>query len=172
MLIAERLRKTNRAEYLLYLWQLEDILRACGCDEMRVNEFLKAGPEAARGYAVLCEMMRSEGVKEHGHLQLSKNVLAEMVELHDKLLASPKFPYYKQMYLKVLPFIVEVRRKQGERPKGELEVCFEMLYGVLLLRLQKKEVSEATEAAVKEVSTLLGQLSDYYFKDREKPLEF
>lgn len=172
MLIAERLRKTNRAEYLLYLWQLEDILRACDCDEMRVSAFLKAGEEASRGYAALCQMMRSEGVREHGHLQLSKNVLSQMVELHDKLLASPKFPYYKQMYYKVLPFIVEVRGKQGERPKGELEVCFEMLYGVLLLRLQKKEVSPATESAVKEVSTLLGQLSDYYFKDQAKPLEF
>ena len=28
MIIAEKLSKTNRAEYLLYLWQVEDLLRA------------------------------------------------------------------------------------------------------------------------------------------------
>ena len=47
-----------------------------------------------------------------------------------------------------------------------------MLYGVVLLRLQGKPVSPETEAAVKDISTLLGQLSDYYFKDKAEPIEF
>ena len=32
MLIAEKLRKSNIAEYLLYMWQVEDLLRAFGLD--------------------------------------------------------------------------------------------------------------------------------------------
>ena len=32
MLIAQQKRKENIAEYLLYLWQVEDLLRACHLD--------------------------------------------------------------------------------------------------------------------------------------------
>ena len=58
MLIANRLRENNRAEYLLYMWQVEDIIRA--------ND---------QWYALLCEMMRSEGKTQSGHLQINLNVV-------------------------------------------------------------------------------------------------
>ena len=32
MIIAEQLRNSNRAEYLLYMWQVEDLIRAYDCD--------------------------------------------------------------------------------------------------------------------------------------------
>jgi hypothetical protein len=47
-----------------------------------------------------------------------------------------------------------------------------LLYGVMMLRLQKKEITPNTAHAVKEVSTFIGMLSDYYKKDKEEPLEF
>lgn len=31
MFIAQKLRKKSIAEYLLYMWQIEDIIRAMGC---------------------------------------------------------------------------------------------------------------------------------------------
>lgn len=42
----------------------------------------------------------------------------------------------------------------------------------MMLRLQKKNISDDTAHAVKDISTLLGQLSDYYFKDKKEPLDF
>ena len=73
----------------------------------------------------------------------------------------------------MLPHIVELRRKKGaDKDSSEIETCLECLYGVLLLKLQKREISEETAGAVKEISTMLGQLSDYYIKDKEKPIEF
>jgi hypothetical protein len=42
----------------------------------------------------------------------------------------------------------------------------------MMLRLKGQTISEETQVAVKHISTLLGQLSDYYFKDKEAPLEF
>ena len=73
------------------------------------------------------------------------------------------------MYYKVLPYIVEVRAKGANRDASELEVCFDILYGLLLLRVQGKKISPETEAAAKDISTLLGQLSDYYFKEEASP---
>lgn len=186
MIIADKLKNTNRAEYLLYMWQVEDLLRAYGCDTDRIKaEYLSRfhfpeneEREAAQWYTNLCDMMRTEGKMEKGHLQICQNILQELTELHVQLLKSAKFPYYREMYYKVLPYIVELRAKQrlGEGTRAceepELQTCFDMLYGIIMLRLQKKEISPATEKAVKDVSALLGQLSDYYFQDKKAPIEF
>ena len=38
--------------------------------------------------------------------------------------------------------------------------------------LQKKEITANTQAAVKEITTFIGMLSDYYKKDKEEGLKF
>ncbi len=94
-------------------------------------------------------------------------------ELHADLLASTKFPFYSTEYYRVLPFIVELRQKKGiDQDASEIEACFDALYGVMMLRLQKKEISNETQRAIKEISTLIGMLSDYYIKDKEEGLDF
>ena len=183
MTIADQLRKTNRAEYLLYMWQVEDLLRAYGLDADRVAaEYLcrfeltdERRAKTEQWYADLCRRMQQEGLREKGHLQIVRQVLQQLEELHARLLNSPRFPYYREMYYRVLPYIVELRAKQKPAPseaESELSTCFGLLYGVLMLRLQHKPVSAETEKAVKDISTLLGQLSDYYFKDKQEPIEF
>lgn len=180
MVIANQLRNKNRAEYLLYLWQVEDILRAYGCDFERLkNEYLirfetdeTTRENMEEWYRNLCEMMHTEGLLQKGHLSISRTVFQELLELHLKLSDSSHFPYYREMYYKVLPYIVELRSKGNHREEPELLTCFELLYGVMLLRLSHKEVAPATEKAVADISTLLGQLSDYYFKDRKEPIVF
>ncbi len=183
MIIANQLKTKNRAEYLLYMWQVEDLIRAYRCDAERIaKEYVsrftltdEQRSETETWYANLCEMMRSEGKMESGHLQICQNVLSDLSELHAKLLGSNKFPYYREMYYKVLPYVVELRgksRQHNAADEPELQVCFDLLYGVMMLRMQKKEVSSETAKAAKDVSALLGQLSDYYFKDKETPIEF
>lgn len=181
MIIADQLKKRNRIEYILYMWQVEDIIRAYACDFDRIKtDYLcrfRFEDEAQRErteqwYADLCNMMHSEGVMEGGHLQINKNILQNLTELHEQLLASANFPYYKEMYYNVLPYIVELRGKSRDKNEAELQTCLDALYGVMLLRLQKKSISPETEKAVKDITTLLGQLSDYYLKDQEEPLEF
>ena len=105
-----------------------------------------------------------------------------LIELHNQLLESPKFPFYTTAYYKVLPFIVELRNRGSRSADGrlsdkdketnEIETCFNSLYGVMMLRLQKKEITPNTEHAVKEISTFIGMLADYYKKDKEEGLKF
>ena len=42
MLIAQQKRHENIAEYLLYMWQVEDLLRACELDDERIDQLLVA----------------------------------------------------------------------------------------------------------------------------------
>ncbi len=196
MYIAEQLKKRSVAEYLLYMWQVEDTLRAYGLDvERMAAEYVpqfgldEEKSEALKGwYESLVEMMREEGVTERGHLQVNKNIIILLSDLHAQLLKSSKHPMYAAMYYKVLPYIVELRGKRekvsGERlavseerlevrgEKGEIENCFDALYGVMLLRAQKKEVSVETATAIDHIAKFVGMLSEYYKKEKEGELEF
>ena len=179
MFVSQKLRKENIAEYLLYMWQVEDIIRAFDCylPALRRNYLSTFDlsdddrEDLADWYSDLIRMMTEEGKREGGHLQINKVVMQNLVELHNQLLSSPKFPFYSSAYYKVLPYIVELRNK-GDKDVNEIETCFDALYGVMLLRLKKQEVSEDTLSAIKEISTFIGTLSDYYKKDREEGLEF
>ena len=179
MIISQQLRKTNIAEYVLYMWQVEDIIRAYQCDLSAIKrEYIsrfdltdEQRDEMVDWYGNLIRMIREEGLTTGGHIQINKIVVQQMNELHAQLLSSPKFPFYNAEYYKVLPFIVELRNK-GSKDISEIETCLNALYGVMMLRLQQKEVSKSTENAVKEITTFLGMLSDYYKKDKEEGLKF
>lgn len=178
MRVAEELRRTNIAEYLLYMWQVEDLLRANRCDMDRVRQtILPAFAEADRSaedkwLSELCSMMLTEGVAERGHLQINKNILTELTDLHLSLLASPKFPFYSAAYYNALPFIVELRGKEGSEVLPEIETCFNALYGKMLLQMKHKDISPDTEHALAEITTFVGMLSDYYIKNRDEGLDF
>lgn len=121
MKIAQQLKAKNIAEYLIYMWQVEDLIRANGCDIDKIRESIisrypeEEHPALEEWYGNLIDMMRAEGVKEKGHLQINRNVIVNLTELHVELLASPKYPYYSAAYFKALPFIVELRQKSGSR---------------------------------------------------------
>ncbi len=115
MIIADKLKVSNRAEYLLYMWQVEDLIRAYAGDAERIaKEYVahfqnlddKKRKATEKWYADLCEMMRSEEKMQGGHLQICCNILQELSELNQQLLASSKFPYYREMYYKVLPYVL------------------------------------------------------------------
>ena len=180
MFIAQELRKNNIAEYLLYMWQVEDVIRAFGCSLSRIRkeyvEYFEYNDEQKEEltdwYGNLIRMMNQEDCREQGHLQINKVVMQQLQELHVQLLASTQFPFYNAEYYKVLPFIVELRNHGANKDENELETCFNALYGTMLLRLQKKDITPNTQAAVKEITTFIGMLSDYYKKDKEEGLKF
>lgn len=179
MIIASQKRKENIAEYLLYMWQIEDMIRAneLDIDKIRTNiidRFKDLTPEQRKSmeewYESLIDMMRREGVIEKGHLQINRNILGELTELHKQLLADPRFNQYQSLYYKVLPYIVELRAKAGDAAEEEIATCFTALYGMLMLKLQGKELSEETSRAMTEITSLIATLSAYYHKNEVEPL--
>ncbi len=190
MYIANELRKKNIAEYLLYMWQVEDIIRAYGCSLTRIRrEYIEKfdyseeqKEEMLDWYGNLVTMMNKEGKRENGHLQINTILLQDLAELNVRLLSSTKFPFYNTEYYKVLPYIVELRQRsksQEDKDTGdckcketEIETCMNALYGTMLLRLQKKEITPNTAHAIKEITTFIGMLSDYYIKDKTEGLVY
>ena len=179
MFISQQLRKKSIAEYILYMWQTEDIIRAYGCQLSRLrDEYVSRfdyddsqKDELVDWYGCLIRMMNEEGKREKGHLQINAVIVQDMNDLHNRLLQSSRFPFYNAEYYRVLPFIVELRNR-GDKNVSEIETCLNALYGTMLLRLRNKPISPETEHAIKEISTFMGMLSDYYIKDRTEGLVY
>ncbi|MBF1531250.1 DUF4924 family protein [Segatella salivae] len=180
MFIAKELRKKSIAEYLLYMWQIEDIIRAMGCSlplirKAYISKFTDYTDEQKEDeidwFGNLVRMMNEEGKRDQGHLNINDIIVRDLVDLHQRLLQSNRFPIYNAEYYKVLPFIVELRGK-GDKNISEIETCLDALYGIMMLRMQKKEISPETEHAIKEISTFIGMLSDYYLKNETEGLDF
>ena len=179
MFIAKSIKQKSIVEYLLYMWQMEDLIRAYGCSLTRIRkEYIdrfdyteEQKDDEEDWFGDLIRMMNQEGKREKGHLTINEVLLQDLGEMHVRLLQSSRFPFYSAEYYRVLPFIVELRQK-GSKELDEIETCLNALYGVMLLRMQQKPISPETEHAIKEISTFVGMLSDYYIKDHTEGLKW
>ena len=179
MITASEKKRENIAEYLLYMWQIEDLIRAYKLDIDKIQENIidkyndlddAKRNEMREWYESLIDMMRREGVVEKGHLQINKNVIIALDDLNHRLLSDTKFASYSAQFYHTLPIIVELRSKSGDNKVGEIETCFNALYGILMLRLQGKEISEETKQATAQISKFLALLSHYYKQDYNNEL--
>lgn len=179
MFTASQKKKENIAEYLLYMWHIEDLIRANQLDIDRIDrniieKYTGLSDEDTKKlhdwYESLIDMMRREDVAETGHMQLNRNVLIQLDDLHRRLLADPKFADYSTEFYKTLPFIVELRAKAGENKADEIETAFNALYGLMMLRLSGKEISPETLLATQQISRFLALLSKYYNLDANNEL--
>ena len=119
MFIAKQKKKENIAEYLLYMWQLEDILRAYELNIDKVqqalidptNSSVEEKEEARDWYNQLINSMRSEEIEKEGHLEINKTLLQSLTGLHLQLLKSANEKEYIETYYKTSPFIAELKKK-------------------------------------------------------------
>jgi hypothetical protein len=179
MLIAHKLKKENICEYLLYMWQIEDLIRAFGLDIELVNEkIISSFPVKDEGerrslyewYESLIEMMRIEGVQRNGHLQLNKNIILELDDFHALLMKSGQVPGYNAKFLYVLPFINQLRQK-GEAGASDIELCFNFQYGIMMLRMKKAEITPQTLQIQTEISKFMILLSKNFLLYKNGKLE-
>ena len=146
-------KRENIAEYVLYLWQIEDYLRAF--------------PEQAETHEELHdlrEMLHREGKIDGGHLQLAQNALAEMEQVHGELLQEDG--QYRAMVMRLQPALNILKSKTDRPTMSDVEACLVLLYQVMMLRLQKQEISEATDVVVKDATQLLRFLSKTYYDNQ------
>jgi hypothetical protein len=179
MLIAQEKRKSNIAEYILYMWQVEDIIRACNFDisliesnyVSKFNPSSRVRDEIKDWYANLILMMHQEGLREKGHLSFLNTLVSEMNDMHIRLLNSRKEIRYQNIYTLAVVSIREFKSKLPASNISDVEACLDALYGLLLLRLKKKTIHKGTEEAMAIFSQMLAYLSDKFHKMEKGELE-
>lgn len=176
MIIAQHKRRENICEYLLYMWQVEDLVRAAHCRSEEIDALILPKYEGTgvdiepirQWYYELADMMRSEGKQEQGHLDVNRIVLMQLEDLHRRLLQNPNDYVYQGLHYQVLPAIIQLRTKNGGAEVSDLETCFNAVYGYLTLRLQSKSISEETEKSIRQISTFLAMLAHKHKLDQEQ----
>ena len=143
------LKKNNIAEYILYLWQIEDYLRAFP-DQAEVNQELKD----------LNNMMHQENIMEGGHLQLAQNALTELEDLHNDLLDQEAT--YRAAMIRLTPALNILKSKTDRPTMSDVEACLILLYQIMFLKLKKSPISSETEQVQKQATQVLQYLSKTY----------
>ena len=172
MIIAQEKRKTNIVEYILYMWQVEDMLRSCSfdpekIDQLLVNQFQVDDVKRSvisGWYKNLAAAMEMEQVLEKGHLQSLINQVNDLYGFHLKLLQAPNDPEYIRLFQTNIAAINEFRSKSGAENVNDVEACLNALYGYLFLKLKKTEVTDETRKTIGSFAGLLGHLSARYIQ--------
>jgi hypothetical protein len=180
MLIAQELRKTNIAEYILYMWQVEDLLRACDFNPeliekklvSRFNAGEKTNTEITDWYNNLALMMEKEHIRANGHLQVIANLVNDLNVFHLKLIERQSDGEYQRLYQMNSEAISEFVRKSGKSVENEVESCLNALYGVLLLKLKNSKISPETMRTVEGFGRMIGHLSARYIQFENDDFEF
>ncbi len=177
MFIAIEKRSENIAEYILYLWQLEDTLRALNFNQEKIYSSLVAAQESLsdhqklqliQWYVELGELLQSEDKATAGHLEHTLHLIGDLNTLHNQLLTLPVGVEYKKLFNTKKSDLEALRQKMQSTDISDIELCFRALYSVILLRLrggddQNKHIKDVLEV----VSPLIAQLSNYYKRVEE-----
>ncbi len=171
MLIARERKKSNIAEYILYMWQVEDLLRGVGLDIDLVDRYVVSrfqineatAKELHDWYDNIVAIMKREGVVEKGHIQALKNNVDELTDLHIYLLNKAHDREYQHLVTMAAANLADFRvRSDAGEDISDVELGLNALYGQFMLRLQKREIHSQTEAAMATFSKMLGYLSAKY----------
>lgn len=178
MFISRQKKEENIAEYILYMWQIEDIMRSCNFDldiieRNLINEYSPSDStkvEIRKWYENLIKAMQEERIVKKGHLQELNHIMFELNFLHNSLINIFQDKVYIGFYNVALPNIQALQQKNDESV-SDIETCLIGLYGLLLLQIQKKPVSPETTIAMKTFSKLLAYLSKKYQQMKTGELE-
>ena len=180
MLIAQQKLKENIAEYILYMYQIEDVIRAYQFDlntilenyvkpQLPDNSFLS---QYTKWYTDLITNMKSQRIEKTGHLHEIKEVMIEISYLHTTLINMVKDQKYITLFEVAIVNIEDFKEKSNLKDKNHIEIAFHALYMKLLLRLQKKEISAESEAAFDTMRILLAYLAKAYHQMKNGSIDF
>jgi hypothetical protein len=169
MIVAKEKFKTNIVEYLIYMFQVEDMIRACKFDETIIANSIitryKVEPEIRKQikewYYELAESLKSEGKQKEGHLSYLLAKTQELYDFHLYLLQDKDHGDYQNAFRAIYPQ-VEILKEKKKDADNDIALLLESVYGLFLLKLQQKEISEGTLQSVQEISGVLALLANKF----------
>lgn len=171
--IAQAKRKQNIAEYILYLWQLEDLLRAMQFSPEAIYSQLVAPRQIDKGvkheyliwYMDIVNLLRKEGKEESGHLEHTLHLIGDMHNLHLQLMQHPIGEHYRKTFGALAPQLPMLRGLIKKEDICDTELCFRALYAVMLYRIKGDEKrAEAIKDTMELVSPVIAELAAMYGK--------
>lgn len=169
--IAQSKRKENIAEYILYIWQLEDLLRAMQFSPEAVYSQLVAPRELPdeqklvflQWYMEIADLLRKEGKEQSGHLQHTLHLIADMHNLHLQLMRNPVGGHYRATFARLAPELPRLRAMLRSDEMSDTEIGFRTLYAAMLYRIKgDTRRAAAIGDTIELVSPVVGELAAMY----------
>ncbi len=171
MIVAKDKIKSNIGEYLLYMFQIEDLIRACNFNKAIIESKLvtqyktddATKNEIKDWYFGLADLMEDERLKEKGHLGIITHKINEVYEFHLYLMQSNEYVEYQAHYKSIIPIINDLRQKQ-KPGLNDIGIILNTIYGVYLLKLKKQEITKDTLASASKLSAIMAELSKKFME--------
>ena len=167
--ISENKKRENIVEYILYMYRMEDLLRAYNFNMEDIQQYVlshKRVPEKERAesnlwYMQLAKQMKSQGIERQGHLSATQKLVDKLAALHWALIKND--PFYFKLNMKTKPHLLDLIQAAGEKNPGhEIQIFINCLYGLLLSRLNGKKVAPGLLEAAADFGEALGYLNKVY----------
>jgi len=169
MNLAEQKMKQNVAEYILFMWQMEDLVRAVYFDPESLDDFIRSYTPSSEAFESekkwfkeLVRKMRSERVEQRGHIGEVHELIFELNYLHNTLINIIRDKAYLDLYKSAQPHIREYLERTDGKSLNDVEACLTALYGLLVLRLKRETITPETESAMSTFSNLMARLAYHY----------
>ena len=171
--IAQAKRKENIAEYILYLWQIEDLLRALQFSPEAIYSQLVAPRQIEEEqkhvyllwYMDIVNLLKKEDKEESGHLEHTLHLIGDMHNLHLQLMQNPVGEHYRTTFARLAPQLPMLRTLVKKEDVCDMEICFRALYAAMLYRIKgDKKRAEAINDTIELVSPVVAELAAMYGK--------
>lgn len=170
MLIAHQKRKENIIEFLLYMYQIEDLVRSFQCDESRINADLIPGVlpnpsfklQYESWYSEICKELIRSAKQRKGHLYELEEILTELKLLHRTLLDILKDQKYIDLLEVAKNDMEEFAQKSSLINAHPIDICLHAMHMKLQFKLRKQSLSKETEMAMDSMRVLLAYLGREY----------
>lgn len=167
--LALQKKQENIAEYIIYMYQMEDLIRAYQFNLDDIQQYViahypispKEKAEVLEWFTELAEKMKLEKIQHKGHLPAVQEKVDILARLHWDLLKSDRT--YCELYNTAKPYVIELVIEAGdENPGHEIQLCFNGIYGLLLSRLHGRKVAEDMIQATDSFGAVLRYLTEIY----------
>ena len=167
--IAARKKSQNIGEYLVYMYQMEDLIRSYQGNMAEIEQYVishypvteEEKESIKTWFAGLAASMEQQELMQKGHLQELQELVQQLLTLHYQLLKTDA--NYMATFHLVKPHLLEaVEAAQTEDLGNEIQICLNGVYGLLLCRLLGKKVSDRQLEAAEAFGDVLSHLNFSY----------
>lgn len=171
--IANAKRRDNIAEYILYLWQIEDLLRALQFSpEAIFSQLIEPRKDIGEDqkhifllwYLDIANLLQQESKEEKGHIEHTLHLIDDMHNLHLQLMKLPLGDGYRNKFARLEPELLHLREIMGNGGMSDTELCFRALYATMLYRIKGDGEKSAVSDTIEFISPVIAELAEIYRK--------
>ncbi|HBP46111.1 MAG TPA: hypothetical protein DD635_09415 [Flavobacteriales bacterium] len=154
-------KNSHIVEYVLYVWQMEDLVRAVQFSEAAIEDLFNGeGGTDCEWLLDLGRQMQLEKLEEKGHVSNVLEVQTELALLHDLLIGPMEDEIYASAFKTAEPMLQDLEHnKMGEGMRHPTETMLTALYGWLVLKMRKEDLTLETQSALQPIREMANALA-------------